>query len=218
MHQIKAVIFDIDNTLVDRREAFLRLCNYFIDKYGDEYPFKGSKEDIIKYLVTIDANGYGGIENIIPKLNEVWKLPHSVKDFIKERNMVFGKMTVPFPEMFEVLDTLKGKYKLGVITNGYTSVQREKIRTVGIENYFDDIIVSEEAGLEKPDPRIFQLSCEHLGVTPEEAVFIGDYYPNDIAGAISAKIMPIWICGDQDEHKEYDGIRVTRLKDILEVL
>jgi putative hydrolase of the HAD superfamily len=218
MEKIKAVIFDIDGTLVDRREAFRRLCNYLIDKYADQYPYEGTREALIDYLIEIDANGYGGIENIIPKVSSVWKLPHSIEDFIKERNEIFGKLTVPFPEMFEVLDALKGKYKLGVITNGYSSVQREKIRMIGVENYFDDIVVSGEEEVEKPDPRIFLLSCEHLGVKPEEAVFIGDYYPNDIAGAISAKIMPIWISDNPDEHKEYDGIRVTGLKDILKFL
>lgn len=215
MQEKKAVIFDIDNTLLDRRDAFRKLCNYFIDKYGDEYPYQGKREDIIKFMVEIDADGYGGIENIIPKLQKVWKLPLSVEDFIKERNMVFGKMTAPYPESFEVLGTLKKSYKLGVITNGYTTVQKEKLRTIGVTDYFDDIIVSEEAELEKPDPRIFKLSCEHLGVKPEEAVYVGDYYPNDIAGAISANIMPIWICEEPDEHKEYQGIRVARLKDIL---
>ncbi|HWT74674.1 MAG TPA: HAD family hydrolase [Mobilitalea sp.] len=218
MQNIKAVIFDIDETLINRKEAFLRLCDYLIDKYAKDYPFEGSKEELINYLVEIDANGYGGLNLIIPKLSRVWKLPHTTQEFIEERNSIFGKLTTTFPETYEVLDKLKGKYKLAVITNGYSSVQREKISTVQLEDYFDDIIVSGEEDFEKPDPRIFWLSCEHLGVKPEEAVFIGDYYPNDIAGALSAKIMPIWISEDPDEHMEYQGIRVKRLKDILEYL
>lgn len=218
MQNIKAVIFDIDGTLIDRSEAFLHFCDYLIDKYGQDYPYQGSREELVNYMTEIDANGYGGLKNVIPKLSAVWKLPHTVEEFIVERNQVFGKLTVPFPETYEVLDSLKGRYRLGVITNGYTNVQKEKIITVGIEAYFEDIIVSEEAELEKPDPRIFYKSLVNLGVKPEEAVFVGDYYPNDIAGAISAKIKPIWICKDPDEHKEYDGIRVERLKDILNYL
>ncbi len=218
MHKIKAVIFDIDNTLINRKKAFLQLCDYFINTYAPIYPYEGTREDLIKKLVEIDANGYGGHENFMPKLRKVWILPHTVQEFMKERNMIFGKLTIPYPETNEVLATLKGKYKLGVITNGYSSVQREKIRVAGITHYFDDIIVSGEEEFAKPDPRVFLLSCEHLGVSVEEVVYVGDYYPNDIEGAISAGIAPFWISENPEEHPEYEGIRVTRLKDILKFL
>jgi putative hydrolase of the HAD superfamily len=218
LDKIKAVIFDIDGTLINRREAFLQFCKYLIDKYAEESPYQGTEENLIAYMIEIDGNGYGGLQNFIPKLNKLWKLPLSVEEFIDVRNEVFGKLSVPFAETYEVLEVLKKKYKLGVITNGYSSVQREKISTVKISDYFDDIIVSGEEDFAKPDPRIFMLSCEHLGVKPEEAVFVGDYYSNDIAGAISAKIKPLWIAEDPKEHKEYDGIRITKLEEILQFL
>jgi putative hydrolase of the HAD superfamily len=208
----------VDETLVDRKAALVLLFEYFIDKYSGDYPYEGSREELINYMIEIDENGYSGLEKFFRKLNMRWKLPHSVKEFIKERNDIFGGLTVPFPEMLEVLECLKGKYKLGIITNGYSSVQREKIRKVNITEYFDDIIVSGEQPFAKPDPRIFELACKNLGVKPEEAIFVGDYYPNDIAGALSAKIMPIWISNNPDEHKEYQGIRVKCLKDILKYL
>lgn len=218
MYKIKAVIFDVDETLVDRKAALILLFDYFIDKYAGEYPYEGSREALIDYMIEIDENGYSGLDKFFRKLQKRWKLPHTLEEFIKERNDIFGGLTVPFPEMLEVLECLKGKYKLGVITNGYSSVQREKIRKVNITGYFDDIIVSGEQPFAKPDPRIFELSCKNLGVKPEEAIFIGDYYPNDIVGAMSAKIKPIWISDNPDEHEEYQGIRVKRLKDILSYL
>lgn len=218
MDKIKAVIFDVDETLVDRNAALILLFEYFIDKYAGKYPYEGSREELIKYMIEIDENGYSGLEKFFRNLQKRWKLPLTVEEFIKERNDIFGGLSVPFPEMFEVLDCLKGKYKLGIITNGYSSVQREKIRKVNIAEYFDDIIVSGEQPFAKPDPGIFQLSCKNLGVKPEEAIFVGDYYPNDIAGAMNAKIKPIWISNNPDEHKEYPGIRVKRLKDILDYL
>lgn len=218
MKNIKAVIFDIDETLVDRKKAFISLCNYFINKYSVSYPYNVNKDDLINHMIEIDANGYGGLENFIPKLNKVWKLPLSVQEFIDERNEMFGRFTVPFPEAFKVLEYMKTGYKLGVITNGYSAVQREKIKVAGLEEYFDNIIVSDETGTAKPDPRIFLLSCANLSVKPEEAVYVGDYYPNDIAGAICAGIMPIWICNNPNEKKDYTGIRVTCLQDILRIL
>jgi putative hydrolase of the HAD superfamily len=216
MSQKKAIIFDIDNTLVDRKKAFLNLCEYFIEKYSRDYPFEGSKESLIQAMIIADADGYGGLQNFIPRIRKYWKsLPLSTEEFIVERNAVFGDLTVAYPETYEVLEKLWGKYRLGVITNGYSSVQRGKMDTVGITKYFDDIIVSGEQPWEKPDPRIFLLACENLQVKPEEAVFVGDYYPNDIVGAMNAKIMPIWITEHPDEHKDFQGIHIPRLSDLL---
>jgi putative hydrolase of the HAD superfamily len=218
INKMEAVIFDMDNTLIDRRKAFLKLCDYLIETYEAEYPYEVTREELIEYMIEIDADGYGGLQNVIPKLSKVWKLPHSVEEFIKERNEIFGKLTVLYPETLEVLQQLKKKYKLGMITNGYSAVQREKIDTVKIEHYFDNIIVSQEEEFEKPDPRIFLKACENLGVKPEMAIYVGDYYPNDIIGATSANLTPIWITEDPDEHPQYHGIRVKRLKDILNYL
>ncbi len=214
----KAVIFDMDNTLIDRRKAFLRLCDYLIETYGIDYPFEVTREELIDYMIEIDANGYGGLQNVIPKLSRVWKLPHSVEEFIEERNNIFGQFTELYPETLEVLEVLKKKYKMGMITNGYSSVQREKITIAKIGHYFDDIIVSGEEEFEKPEQGIFLKACNNLGVAPEDAVYVGDYYPNDIAGALSANLKPIWITENPDEHPQYQGIRVKRLKGILDYL
>jgi len=218
MNNIKAIIFDIDDTLVDRKAAFLSFCHYFIDKYSVLYPYSINKNDLISYMIEIDASGYGGLKNFMPELNKVWSLPLTSQEFIQERNSVFGSFAVAFPDAKDVLEYLKSKYKLGVITNGYSKVQREKIRVAGIEAYFDDIIVSEESKIAKPDPKIFHMACANLGIKPEEAVYVGDYYPNDIAGAIGAGITPIWICNSPDAYREYSGIRISTLKELKRIL
>lgn len=216
---IKAIVFDLDETLIDRRQAFLKFCDYFIDTYSGRYPYEGTRENLIRTMVEIDANGYGGLENMLPKLEKLWKLPFSTEEFILERNQIFGKLSFPMPSLFEVLEQLKSKYRLGIITNGYSSVQREKIATAGIEGYFEDIIISGEHPFAKPDPRIFLLSCKHLEVKPEEMIYVGDYYPNDIAGALSANIKPIWITNEPDELRyQFDGIKIRKITDLLELL
>lgn len=218
---IKAVIFDLDGTLIDRRKAFLALCEYLIDKYSKTYPFSITKEELVKAMVDIDANGYGGLRNFMPKLQKYWKLPLTTEEFIRERNENFGDFTVALPGMHEVLSELKSGYQLGMITNGYSSVQRRKLEVVKIAEYFDDIIVSGEVSYEKPDKEIFLMSCMRLGVKPEEAVFVGDYYPNDIAGALAAGIEPIWIQDAPDpdnQGKEYVGIRISSILELPELL
>ncbi len=218
MNKIKAVIFDVDETLVDRKAAFVRFCEHMIDTYAKEYPFRGTRDELLAYMNTIDKNGYAALSDFLVKLKEYWPLPLTISEFITYRNDIFGFLTVSYPETKEVLDSLAGKYKLGVITNGYSKVQRKKIEMIGVTHYFDDIIVSGEEDFAKPDARIFLKSCEHLGIRPEEAVYIGDYYPNDIEGALSANITPIWICQDPKEHPEYQGIRVARLRDIVQYI
>jgi putative hydrolase of the HAD superfamily len=216
---IKAVVFDLDGTLIDRRKAFLSLCEYLIDKYAEDYPYSITKEELMNAMIDIDANGYGGLRNFMPKLQTFWKLPLTSDEFIQERNNNFGKFTVALPGMHEVLSMLKTKYKLGMITNGFSFVQREKLEKVGITEYFDDIIVSGEVPYAKPDPEIFLLSCSRLGVKPEETVFVGDYYPNDIAGALAAGIKPIWIVDDPvDPMKDYNGIRIGSILELPELL
>jgi len=218
MKKLKAVVFDVDNTLIDRRKAFYDLCSYIINKYSPLYPIDGSKDELIAHMVRIDGDGYGGLKKFIPTLKKYWNMEITTEDFLNDRNEVFGKLSVPMPDLYEVLEILKKKYKLGIITNGYSKVQRDKIDTVKIADYFDDIIVSGETDYEKPDREIFELSCRNLGVEPDETVYVGDYFPNDIAGAIGAKIMPIWINEDPNEHKEYEGIRITKLTDLLKLL
>jgi putative hydrolase of the HAD superfamily len=217
MTNIKAVVFDIDGTLVDRNTAFINYCNDFIDKYSSIYPYEGDREKLIEYMIKIDENGYGGLLNFIPRLRAMWELPIKPEDFKKERNELFGKYAVGMPRVHEILSTLKKKYKLGVITNGYSKVQRGKMETVGILDYFDDIIVSGEVGIEKPDKNIFFLSCNNLKVKPEETIYVGDYYPNDIAGAKNANITSIWINKEVTD-AEYEGICIQELEELLEIL
>lgn len=221
---IKAVVFDLDETLMDRTAAFHKFCDYLIDKYAGEYPYDGSREELLGAMAEIDKGGYGGIRNFIPKLQSVWRLPITTEDFIRERNTVFGRLSVIMPGVHDVLPKLKQKYKLGIITNGYSSVQRDKISTIGIGSYFDDIIVSEEAGFGKPDSRIFQLSCSNLKVGPKEMVYVGDHYTNDIAGAAKAGIRPIWLLGMPPElllkdeayqdYVKHGGLVIKSLKEL----
>ena len=82
----------------------------------------------------------------------------------------------PRPEMFAVVRALRGRYKLGCITN---NVRREPTGGRGdVFSDFDVVIESSKVGLHKPDARIYLLACEQLGVTPEESVFLDDFGVN----------------------------------------
>ena len=89
----------------------------------------------------------------------------------------------PHPDAHRVLDILREKYALALVSNHTMLPQLEKVRTLGFESYFPVFVTSEEAGVEKPDGRIFALALEKLRLTAAAAVFVGDSLPGDVEGA-----------------------------------
>jgi putative hydrolase of the HAD superfamily len=88
-----------------------------------------------------------------------------------------------FPHAEEVLEHLAPKFRLNMITNGFSEVQAVKLKSSGLGKYFEVVITSEEAGHKKPDPRIFQYAFHKAGAHPSESIMIGDDPEVDIKGA-----------------------------------
>lgn len=99
-----------------------------------------------------------------------------------------------YEETFAVLDQLKGKYKLLLLTNGSPDLQREKLAGVpAIVPYFDHIIISGEFGKGKPAAEIFHHALERLGIEPEHGIMVGDKLTTDILGANTIGMTSVWI-------------------------
>lgn len=95
---------------------------------------------------------------------------------------------IPDPQAFWILEALKKKgYRLGVISNSNGTVEA-LLQQAGLAPFLDVILDSGRVGVEKPDPRIFRMALERVGVKPEEAVHIGDLYSVDIVGAKRASL------------------------------
>lgn len=82
-----------------------------------------------------------------------------------------------------ILNYLKPKYRLHIITNGFEEVQFKKLRKSGIADFFDQVIHSEMAGVKKPHPAIFEMALERSGTSAKSAVMVGDNLEADILGA-----------------------------------
>jgi putative hydrolase of the HAD superfamily len=132
---------------------------------------------------------------------------------------------VPFVD--EVLQELKRKYKLAVVTN--TSVSKENdikkaLQTIGLAGYFDAIVTSVDVGHEKPDERIFRVALKRLRVKPAETVMVGNRIKTDILGANKVGIKTIhfkW--NDRYPEKiesslEKPGYTIRSIKELLDVL
>ncbi|HDZ06454.1 hypothetical protein LCGC14_0052290 [marine sediment metagenome] len=104
-----------------------------------------------------------------------------------------------FPNAIEVLNYLKPKYKLHIITNGFQEVQAKKLVNSGIHSYFDQIIDSETAGVKKPNPIIFNLALNRAGAIPEKSLMIGDSLEADIIGAKSVGFNTIHFNAHKEE-------------------
>ncbi|MCJ8010800.1 HAD family hydrolase [Paenibacillus sp. KQZ6P-2] len=159
MNHIKAVLFDLDNTILDRTRTFDRFTNLFIQNYFQNME---STQDIFNRIIELDQDGY--------------------KD---------------------------------------TLIQHGKINQLGIRDDFDLIIVSEEAGIKKPDPGIFNMALEKLQLEPKECIFVGDHPVNDIEGAAKAGMETIWIQVNQpwrDEITAKPLHSIRKVGELLEIL
>ena len=104
------------------------------------------------------------------------------------------------PGAEEVVRELAKKYPLTIISNGFKEVQYYKFAHSGLADCFAHTIISEEVGINKPQPEIFRIALERNGVTADQVVMIGDSYSSDIAGAKAAGIDQIWLHeGDAEE-------------------
>ena len=98
----------------------------------------------------------------------------------------------------ELVRYLAKKYPLTVVTNGFVEVQYEKFDKSGLRDCFAHIVLSEEVGCQKPNPRIFEEALRMNGLQAEDVVMIGDSWNSDIQGAINAGIDQIWIRKSKD--------------------
>jgi len=100
------------------------------------------------------------------------------------------------------------KIKLGVITNGKTQWQQQKLDSLGLTPLFDTVLISEAEGLRKPDRAIFERALERLSVRAGDAMFVGDNPEADVAGSRTAGLVPVW---------KYVPYWKMNLKDVLTV-
>jgi putative hydrolase of the HAD superfamily len=98
-----------------------------------------------------------------------------------------------FPEALGFLERLRGKYPLGLITNGPADIQRQEIATLGIEPFFDHIFIEGEMGEGKPLLSVFRRAEAAVGLPPGALVFIGNSYHHDIRPAIEAGWRTVWV-------------------------
>ena len=119
-----------------------------------------------------------------------------------------------FEGTFEILDYLKSKYQLHIITNGFDEVQMKKMTSSKIIHYFDAIVTSDSVGVKKPNPKVFNFALKKANATAENSVMIGDSLEADINGALNVGFKAIH-CVFNDETATDNN--VTSVANLLEI-
>ncbi|HKL38396.1 MAG TPA: YjjG family noncanonical pyrimidine nucleotidase [Bacteroidales bacterium] len=230
MNTYKCIFWDLDRTIWDfeanAMEAFQELYekynlgrifpdfNTFHDTYRrlnrqlwEDYRNGKIEKEVLKYVrfhLTLKTFGKNDLEL-------ARQLGH---DYME----VSATKTQLFPNSHEVLSYLREKYRQYIITNGFQEIQLKKIQNSGLEEYFEGIITSEKAGVQKPHEEIFLYALEKAGVKASESLMIGDDMEGDILGARSLGMDQVYFNPGKKPHQEQPTYEIASLKELMDVL
>lgn len=225
---IKAVFFDIDDTLYDT-SGFARLArkaaiNVMIDAglpLSSDEAYK-----LLREIIKEKGSNYDKHFNVLTKRVFGEEKPLLIAlGMITYHNVKFALLRL-YPDTMSTLIYLKSKgYHLGVISNGITIKQWEKLIRLGLHHFFDQVVTSQEAGVEKPDAKIFQLALDQMGCKPPQSVMIGNKFSDDILGALNMGMSAILVNSTLKENekkyldeKKIDLDVISSIGDIKEIL
>ncbi|RAP49750.1 MAG: haloacid dehalogenase [Methanosphaera sp. SHI613] len=222
---IKAVFFDMDDTLYDT-SGFAAIARRAAVKAMVHNGLQCSEEEGYSFLMDIvkdKGSNYDKHFNILTKqVNGVEDPLVIVNGIITYHNTKFAMLKLE-PECFSILLYLKSKdYKVGLITNGKELKQWEKLVRLGLYPFFDDVVTSESVGVEKPNPEIYKIAMDRLDVTAGTSVMIGNSFDTDIMGAYNAGIPSMIINSDitEDQQKFMDenNYHVRKLSSLIDLM
>ena len=241
--QIKSVIFDLDDTLIDWSGQsvswpdFLRprsdQIHHFLTSDGLSLPPQDEFYDLVSSAIGElwnKARETGKLHSIGVMLCQLLADLGNNLDQIDIDEVLVHFDWQPFPgvklfdDSLEVLDALKLKhYKLGLLTNSFLPMWMRDIEleAFGLLDYFDARLTAADVGYIKPHPAIFEEILSFLGTDPEEAVFVGDRPKNDIAGANEAGMISILITPPHVNHERGNvtpDYAIEKLSELLPLL
>ena len=224
---ITDIFFDLDHTLWDFQKNSALTFDFLLKKYQ----------------INIDLNKFLNI--YIPINFSYWKLYRDekiTKEFLRYNrlkssleklnislsddviNKIADDYVISLPvnnflikDTILVLDYLRNKYRLHIITNGFTEVQNKKIVNSQIKKYFHSIIDSETVGVKKPNIKIFDYALKVSGARSKNSLMIGDNLEADILGALNAGFHAIHFNNNNEAPHEHCLI-LSELKSLMECL
>lgn len=224
------IFIDLDDTLIDTLGDSLANLRGIYNDYNLEkyYP---SADD---FLAVYSANSTqlwrkynrGEIDKrtlIKERFENPFKDFSDIKsDFLKILNTDFLSRMIHCPThiegSLEVLEYLKPKYPIIVISNGFSELQHHKIQNAGLSQYIDKVILSDEVGVNKPHPAIFEFALKTAGINSSKAIMIGDNSHTDIEGARNSDIDQLWFNPNSEKVEVNPTYTISSLHEIKKIL
>lgn len=240
---IRAVLFDLDDTLIDwsKKEIsgsdasrhHLNNVHIYLQHLGHQLPTLDAFCTLFRQIVQArwdeakkDWSGvhFGSVMVQTIAAAGVNTAVLHIDDILQAYDWQPIPGIVPFDDTIAVLDNLQqNQYKLGLITNSMQPMWMRDIEleAYGLLPYFAVRTTSGDTGVMKPHPQIYWQTLKRLGVSPQEAMFVGDRPGNDVLGANEAGMVSVWMDPPHLE-RELEGIephyRITQLSELLPIL
>ena len=227
--RITDIFFDLDHTLWDFEtnskaavEKVLKIHRIpvSIEKFIEVYEPVNHRywENYSKGLATKQEVKYKRLKDTFELLNlsvsqsGIEEMAHDYLDFLKkEKTLIDGSL--------DILEYLKDKYRLHILTNGFKEIQQEKMQHAGIASYFEHIISSEETGKLKPHPDVFNHALQTAGAFAHRSFMIGDNFKSDVLGARNTGMHAIHFDPFEQNDVDFKIIpKVKHLREIKEIL
>jgi putative hydrolase of the HAD superfamily len=218
------VFFDIDDTLVDHSRAMRTAVIGMHADLGLEVEFETFMADWLeahrrhypRYLA--GELSYGELRRLRLRETVSADLRDAAADELFAKYMhAYRSAWALFPDVVPCLDRLRA-CTLGVISNGPSAEQREKLRALAIADRFQHILISEECGCAKPASQIFRLACQMAAASPGEVAYVGDQLEIDVCGSRNAGLRGIWLNRVGRECKPGNVDAVGSLIELSEIL
>jgi putative hydrolase of the HAD superfamily len=225
------LFFDLDHTLWDFESNSEQVLTFLFDKYGLRTQYDISREEFIVRYHEINAKMWQQFHRNEISRSELRsarfamtlaalgvKAPRLAHLLADEYLELLPRQKQLLPDACMVLDYLKTKYRLHLITNGFEKVQRSKLFHACLESYFDHIFISEEIGYKKPEPEIFEYALRSAGAKKTQSLMIGDDWDADIMGALQFGMEAIYFNPSGKTVSHNHVIQIRALKQLMHLL
>ncbi|NUW37359.1 HAD family hydrolase [Nonomuraea sp. SMC257] len=184
----RLVLFDLDNTLVDRLDAFRRWVTEFTDR-------RGLGDGAAEWMVRLDDDGSLPMDVFFGRVRERFSLPEPVEELWAEYRSELPRLVVCREPVLRALEGLRDAgWRIGVVTNGMEDNQLGKIRRSGLAERVDGWAISGAEGVRKPDARLFEIAAERCGFGLGGGGWVvGDDPVNDVVGGRAAGMRTVWV-------------------------
>ena len=193
----KAILFDVDDTLLDFQTGNRNAVNQLMDELGYHDPDRYDQYEAInlKCWRELEAGLLTQSQLKVARFVRFfdrYPVPGDARWAAERFVALLGQQSILLPHALETVAQIAQRLPVAIVTNGITSIQRSRMALSPLKDYVTEVVISEEVGVSKPRPGIFTIALDRLGVKPREALMIGDGINSDIRGANNAGIDACW--------------------------